>query len=139
MPGGKRTMTEDYDLNEFTGSKFFKGKDFVDNPEYFTITDVHIAEFKDGRRKPVLSFEDTEKTTPLGPMNVDRLKDKFGDKTSGWVGRTVMLMAGPEFNGNPSLVVLPQKPPKAANGTASTQGDGAPKGSPPPSDTDIPF
>lgn len=127
-------MTEDIDLNEFAGGAFFKGRDFADGPEYHTIVDVFVAEFRDGTRKPALTFSDADKQAALGPLNVKSLKTEFGDKTSGWIGRTVMLMAGPEFNGNPSLLVLPQKPLKSDTGA------------PPPGErprttrnTDIPF
>ena len=131
-------MSEDLNLDEFSGGNLYKGRDFEDGPEYHTISDVTVAEFRDGRRKPVLTFIDADKQAPLGPLNVKKLKSDFGERTSQWIGRTVMLMAGPDFNGNPSLIVLPQKPQKAAKGAAGAapKDDGA---APAISDEDIPF
>ena len=115
-------MATDLDLQEYLGGDFIKGRD-VDEPLLLTISDVTEQGFKDGSKKPVLHFTETDQVAPLGRQNLKRLMDKFGERTSLWVGRQVLLTQGAEYQGNPSLIVSPysnkRQPGAAAAGEAA--------------------
>ena len=109
-------MATDLDLNEYLGGDFIKGRD-CDEPMLFTIADVTEQGFKDGSKKPILHFNETDQTAPLGRQNLKRLMDKYGERTSLWVGRQVLLTQGAEYQGNPSLIISPYS--KRQNGAAA--------------------
>ena len=109
-------MATDLDLNEYLGGDFIKGRD-CDEPMLFTIADVTEQGFKDGTKKPILHFEETDQVAPLGRLNLKRLMDKYGERTSLWVGRQVLLTQGAEYQGNPSLIISPYS--KRQNGAAA--------------------
>ena len=98
------------------GGKYVKGSDFTE-PEFLTIGDVNRVEFKDGSKKLALLFNDGREAT-VGKRNFDRLVEKWGDNPNGWIGHTVMAMAGDAYQGKPALLLLPQadqtklKPPR---------------------------
>ena len=99
-------MATDLDLNEYLGGDFIKGRDCAE-PMLLTISDVTEQGFKDGSKKPILHFEETDQVAPLGRLNLKRLMDKLTERTSLWVGRQVLLTQGAEYQGNPSLIVSP--------------------------------
>ena len=117
-------MATDLDLQEYLGGDFIKGRD-VDEPMLLTISDVTEQGFKDGSKKPVLHFTETDQVAPLGRQNLKRLMDKFGERTSLWVGRQVLLTQGAEYQGNPSLIVSPYSD-KRRPGAAAAAGAASP-------------
>jgi hypothetical protein len=103
---------QDFDpITDGYGSKYVKGADF-EEPEYLTITDVNLVDFQDGTRKLALTFHDDRQAT-LNKRNYTRLTEKWGADPNGWIGKTVLCMAGDAYQGRPSLVMVPQVP-KAA-------------------------
>lgn len=102
-------MAMDLDLNQYLGGSTFKGSDFSEGAEAFVIEDVTELEFQDGTKKPALTLVGAEKKAPLGPRNLRKLMGAFGDRTSQWIGQEVLLTAGDEYQGRPSLLILPQK------------------------------
>jgi hypothetical protein len=90
-------------------SKYLKGADFEDGPEYLTITDVNLVYFQDDSRKLSLTFNDGREAT-VNKRNFTRLTEKFGGDVNGWIGKTVLCMAGDAYQGRPSLVMVPQVP-----------------------------
>lgn len=102
-------MAIDLNLDGYLRGNLFKGKDVVEDACFLTIADVLELDFN-GTSKPALKFVDEDRMAALGVQNLKRLVAAFGDRTSKWVGQTVLLTAGPEFQGNPSLLVVPQKP-----------------------------
>lgn len=122
---------QDFDPREDGyGSKFLKGSDF-EEPAFLTILDVNRAEFRDGTKKLALTFNDGTEAT-VNKSNFAKLSAKWGENPNGWINRTVMAMAGPAYQGKPSLVLLPQpeqtklKPPRRA--AAAPQPPQAPEG-----------
>ena len=111
-------MATDLDLNEYLGGDFIKGRD-CDEPMLFTIADVTEQGFKDGSKKPILHFNETDQTAPLGRQNLKRLMDKYGERTSLWVGRQVLLTQGAEYQGNPSLIISPYSNKRQNGGAAA--------------------
>ena len=109
-------MATDLDLNEYLGGDFIKGRDCAE-PMLLTISDVTEQGFKDGTKKPILHFEETDQVAPLGRLNLKRLMDKLTERTSLWVGRQVLLTQGAEYQGNPSLIISPYS--KRQNGAAA--------------------
>lgn len=93
------------------GSKYVKGADF-EEPEYLTINDVNLVDFQDGTRKLALTFHDGRQAT-LNKRNYNRLTEKWGADPNGWIGKTVLCMAGDAYQGRPSLVMVPQVPKRA--------------------------
>ena len=91
------------------GSKYLKGADFEDGPEYLTITDVNLVYFQDDSRKLSLTFNDGREAT-VNKRNFTRLTEKFGGDVNAWIGKTVLCMAGDAYQGRPSLVMVPQVP-----------------------------
>ena len=83
------------------GGKYVRGSDFAE-PAFLTIGDVNRVEFKDGSKKLALLFNDGREAT-LGRRNFDRLVEKWGDNPNGWIGHTVMAMAGDAYQGKPAL------------------------------------
>lgn len=101
---------QDFDpTSDGYGSKYVKGVDFADNPEYLTITDVNLVYFQDNSRKLALTFNDGREAT-VNKRNFTRLTEKFGSDVNGWIGKTVLCMAGDAYQGRPSLVMVPQVP-----------------------------
>lgn len=94
------------------GSKYIKGADF-EEPEYLTINDVNLVDFQDGTRKLALTFHD-DRQAALNKRNYTRLTEKWGADPNGWIGKTVLCMAGEAYQGRPSLVMVPQVPKPAA-------------------------
>lgn len=110
-------MAIDLNLDQYTQSRFIKGRD-VPEGLFLTISDVTEETFRDGTSKPCLSFADDDRQVALGAQNLKKLIAAFGPRTSQWVGRTVLLTAGPEYQGNPSLLLMPQMP-KNGNGNGA--------------------
>lgn len=102
-------MAIDLDLNQYLGGTTFKGADFAEGAEAFVIEDVIELEFQDGTKKPALTLAGADKKAALGPRNLRTLMKAFGERTSLWIGQEVLLTAGDEFQGRPSLLILPQK------------------------------
>ena len=112
---------QDYDpTTDGYGSKYVRGADFTEGPEVLLILDVNRVSFdRDGKneRKYELTFSDDRRAT-VNKRNYARFVEKWGDDPNKWIGRTVMCMAGDKFNGNISLIMLPQpeqtklKPPR---------------------------
>lgn len=99
---------QDFDPREDGyGGKYVRGADFEDSPEFMTIQDVNLATFNDGSKKLALTFNDGREAT-VNKRNFTRLVEKWGENPNAWIGRTVMCMAGDKYNGNASLVLLPQ-------------------------------
>jgi hypothetical protein len=114
-------MATDLNLQDYLGGDFIKGRD-VDEPMLLTISDVTEQAFKDGTKKPVLHFEETDQVATLGRLNLKRLMEKLTERTSLWVGRQVLLTQGAEYQGNPSLIISPyskRQPGAAAAGAAA--------------------
>ena len=124
--------SNDLDLKQYLGGDYFKGRD-VAEPILLTIYGIVEQEFKDGSKKPVLAFEEDDRLAPLGRQNLKRLMEKFGDRTSAWIGRQVMLTQGAEYQGNPSLVVSPYGRKAAQPGKPQRAA------APAPQEEDIPF
>lgn len=108
---------QDFDPREDGyGSKYLRGSDF-EEPAFLTILDVTRVEFRDGTKKLALSFNDGREAT-VNKSNYGKLAAKWGENPNGWIHKTVMAMAGPAYQGKPSLVLLPQpeqtrlKPPR---------------------------
>ena len=119
-------MATDLDLNEYLGGDFIKGRD-CDEPMLLTIADVTEQGFKDGSKKPILHFNETDQIAPLGRQNLKRLMDKYGERTSLWVGRQVLLTQGAEYQGNPSLIISPySNKPRSGAALAPAAGAAAP-------------
>ena len=116
-------MATDLDLNEYLGGDFIKGRD-VDEPMLLTIADVTDQAFKDGSKKPILHFNETDQVAPMGRQNLKRIMDKYGERTSIWVGRQVLLTQGAEYQGNPSLIISPYS--NKRNGAALAPAEAAP-------------
>lgn len=60
--------------------------------EPLKITEVTVEEFKDGKRKLALHFEEIEHILILNKTNASILSDDFGKETDDWVGKTIKLV-----------------------------------------------
>lgn len=83
------------DLNDiFKSSDSLAAEDLQGNDVVLTIKEVEIVEFEDdGRKKqkPVLHFNETEKTLVSNKTNSMMIAEHYGYETSAWAGEKITL------------------------------------------------
>ena len=81
-------------LNDLYPSRFIKADDCKSEPLVYTIGGVTLEKLGDDeRKKPIVSFNETEKCLVLNRTNGDALGQMYGEETVGWIGRQVELYA----------------------------------------------
>jgi len=79
-------------LNEVFTSDYLRVDDLKRRRRTFTISDVTVEKIGEDR-KPVIAFEETEKTLVLNKTNAMRIAGLLDtDDTDDWVGRAITLM-----------------------------------------------
>jgi len=95
------------DWDELYPGRFLKAGELGDKPVTLTIcsVDTDLLESDAGKKvKGVLSFERTEKQLALNKTNGICLREMFGRKLDGWIGKRITLHKS-EFNGEPCVRV----------------------------------
>jgi len=79
-------------LNEVFTSDYLRVEDLKRRRRTFTISDVTVEKIGEDR-KPVVAFEETEKTLVLNKTNAMRIASLLDtDDTDDWAGRAITLM-----------------------------------------------
>jgi hypothetical protein len=74
----------------YAKSKYLRAEDLVGKTVRVVISNVEDIEFDKGL-KPVLSFENKQKTLPVNASNFDTLAAAISPRTQDWVGHTITL------------------------------------------------
>jgi len=93
------------DWDELYPGRFLKAGELQGRLVTLTITDVDTEELESdsGKKvKGVLSFEETPKQIPLNKTNGICIREMFGRKIPGWIGKRITIFAG-EWNGEPCI------------------------------------
>ncbi len=122
------SLKKPVDFDELYPGRFMKAGELGDRKCSFTIADVDIEELEgeSGKKvKGVISFTETAKQFCLNKTNGICLREMFGRKVQGWIGKRISLFKG-EWNGDdciriwgskdiaadmPIVVQLPRKKP----------------------------
>ena len=97
---------DDYDVNDFMGSDFVQKDELKGKGQRKRITSVEQRDGlpkKDGKVLPelVLVFSDDKKFGLRTRANQETLRDEFGARTRGWIGKVIELYVDPSVR-NPS-------------------------------------
>lgn len=96
-------------------SDYLKEADLEGKPALKTMGKVEMRELGSDH-KPVLFFQNEEKGLVLNKINSSTIADEFGDDTSGWAGKQIVLYpARTDFQGKSVACIrlrLPKKPIK---------------------------
>lgn len=111
-------------LGEIFKSASLKAEDLKGRRRNLTITQVEIKDFGDGQPKPILHFEETEKTFVANKTNSMTLASLTGsDDTDEWAGWVITLRPDmTQYQGKPMPCIRvdaelpPQKNGKLAGG-----------------------
>lgn len=92
----ERTAMDDYDVNDFMGSDFVQKDELkASGPQTKRIASVEQRDGlpRNGKVEPelVLVFSDDKKFGLRTKTNKEVLRDEFGRRTSGWVGKVIEL------------------------------------------------
>lgn len=125
----KRAFAKPVDWDELYPGRFIKAADLKGKNVTLTIASVDLEELEGDKGKQVkgvVGFEKTEKQLALNKTNGICLKEMFGKKVQGWVGKRVTLMpsmwngddciriyGSPDIGEDKEIVVqLPRKRPQ---------------------------
>lgn len=79
----------------FTSGDYIKTSDLKGRDVNLRITEIEIREYqeKDGtsKRKPILSFDGTDKRLVCNKTNAYRIAEAFGTETANWKGQVITL------------------------------------------------
>lgn len=122
-------------------SKNLKAADIEESEMVLTMKDVQmetVGQGKNAEDKPVLYFEETEKSLVLNKTNANAISQLYGPDTDGWGGKRIALFSTTvDFAGTPTLAIRVhlKKPGGAGAGSKAPAKPGAltGKSSAPPS------
>jgi hypothetical protein len=127
-------------------SNTLKAADFEGGEWELTIKDYKVVEFdqqdqKTGetykQRKPVFSFNETEKSLVCNKTNRNAIAYVYGDEMDDWIGKKIILFGQLVDFGNKQVEGIRVRVPKPR--TAPVKGKHDERNPPPPLDDDIPF
>lgn len=91
----KRVFNKPVDWDELYPGRFIKAADLKGKPVTLQIASVDLEELEGDKGKQikgVISFERTEKQWALNKTNGICLREMFGKKVQGWVGKRITLI-----------------------------------------------
>jgi hypothetical protein len=127
-------------------SNTLKAADFEGGEWELTIKDYKVVEFdqqdqKTGetykQRKPVFSFNETEKSLVCNKTNRNAIAYVYGDEMDDWIGKKIILFGQLVDFGNKQVEGIRVRVPKPR--TVPVKGKHDERNPPPPLDDDIPF
>ena len=132
-------------IDSFFPSRFLKASDLQGRPVKVTIAQVKVEQIgREGERKPVVYFRNTEKGLALNKINAETIAEIAGSvDTEDWQGRQIVLIpAKTDFQGRRVDCIRIQAP--VAAGAAGPQIIPQPASRPistvaPMEEDDIPF
>jgi hypothetical protein len=95
MSANPKVLNKPVDWDELYPGRFIKAADLKGKNVTLTIASVDLEELEGDKGKQikgVVGFERTEKQLALNKTNGICLKEMFGKKVQGWVGKKVTLM-----------------------------------------------
>ena len=127
-----------------SGGMYLKGEDFVDADDaVLTISGVEIRAFDDGRRKAILSFEETDRRLVLNTVNKDMVVEVTGTKdTDEWIGKVITIGHARDTYAGKMYDVIRVRPPKrkpSGKKPAFVKQQHDERNPPPPLDDEVPF
>jgi hypothetical protein len=82
-------------LDDLFPSKYMKASDIGDDSLSLIMDEVRIEEMSDGKRKPVLYFQNADKGLVLNKTNGNIIGAVYGKDADGWSGHPVSLISVP--------------------------------------------
>src|SRR3990167_8635773 len=96
-------------MSQMFPSQYITAADVEDADVILTIKAVKIEQVgksDDPQSKPVIHFDETEKTLTLNKTNAKTIEGIYGSETDLWIGKPISLFATEtEFAGKPVLAV----------------------------------
>jgi hypothetical protein len=82
--------------NEAFPSEYLKSDDLSGEGRFFTIKNLTLEEFQDpitneNNSKPILHFEDSDKSLILNKTNWERIARQHGEDSQAWSGKQIHL------------------------------------------------
>ena len=103
-------------IDDFFPSKYLKSADF-DGDQALTIVSVLREDFE-GDKKPIVSFQETDKELVLNRTNFTTIAHLHGQDTDSWIGEQIQLFTTEvDFRGQQVLAIrVRMKAPTSGNG-----------------------
>jgi hypothetical protein len=134
------------DIDSIYSSNWLTGDELADSDDVtLTIAGVEIKKFDDGKMKPILAFEETDKRLVVNKTNALMISEVCGTKnTDHWIGKSITLYGTKvEFGGKLTNGIRVRPPMRKSTGKKpaflggkSQQYD---ERNPPPFDDEVPF